>query len=125
RINDGEGLMHEDHCNSTIKDSRLTNNHGNAYISIYKCGEIDGLLIEGNDIAVDRGAAIMVVADRNSGRHAIRNVMIVNNKTKGGGIRVAGMPAEDVTVKGNTHLGGPGTITNEANAKLEGNQGYS
>ena len=42
-INDGEGLMHEDHCNSAIVDSRLVGNRVNSYLSIYKCGPIDGL----------------------------------------------------------------------------------
>jgi len=71
RINDGEGLMHEDHANSTIKDSRLTNNKGNTYLSMYKTAGIDGLLVEGNDIRLDDGrqtiaggAAIFVSANR-------------------------------------------------------------
>ena len=88
KINDGEGLMHEDHCNSTIKDSRLTNNRGNTYLSLYKCGPINGLLVEGNDIrlgdgkqVIAGGAAIYVVADRNSGRQPIRNVAITGNTT--------------------------------------------
>ncbi|HEX41702.1 MAG TPA: hypothetical protein ENN81_06525 [Phycisphaerales bacterium] len=45
RINDGEGLMHENHCNAHIKDSRLVNNRGNAYLSLYKTG---GILIKGD-----------------------------------------------------------------------------
>ncbi|MEX2214797.1 MAG: hypothetical protein WD768_11745 [Phycisphaeraceae bacterium] len=124
-INDGEGLMHEDHCNSTIQDSRLTNNRGNAYLSIYKCGPIDGLLVEGNDINVARGTAIMVVADRNSGRQPISNVTIANNKTRGGGIAVGGEPAKNVVVKNNKHSGTGGKIDNRAAAKLEGNEGYN
>ena len=42
--------MHEDHVNATVKDSVLTNNRGNAYLSIYQTAGIDGLLVEGNDI---------------------------------------------------------------------------
>lgn len=84
-INDGEGLMHENHCNAHIKDSRLTNNRGNAYLSLYKTGGIDGLIIEGNDVSVDRGMAVFVDADHSdSHRGYCRNVRIVNNKTFGG-----------------------------------------
>ena len=132
KINDGEGLMHEDHCNSTIKDSRLTNNRGNTYLSLYKCGPINGLLVEGNDIrlgdgkqVIAGGAAIYVVADRNSGRQPIRNVAITGNTTAGGGIRIAGDPAETCTVSNNKHIGPGGSIANEAKATLSGNAGYT
>ena len=57
KINDGEGLMHEDHVNSTIHDSVLTNNRGNTYLSLYKTAGIDGLLVEGNDIRLGDGKA--------------------------------------------------------------------
>lgn len=67
-INDGEGLMHENHCNAHIRDSRITGNRGNAYLSLYKTGGIDGLLIEGNDISVDHGMAIFVDADHDGNR---------------------------------------------------------
>ena len=131
KINDGEGLMHEDHCNSTIVDSKLINNRGNTYLSIYKCGPIDGLLVEGNDIrlgdgrqTIANGTAIFVVADRNSGKQPIKNVSIINNTTAAGGIKIGGNPAENCIVKGNKHVGGGGKIINEANAKVENNQGY-
>lgn len=125
-INDGEGLMHEDHCNSDLRGSRLTNNKGNAYLSIYKCGNIDGLLVEGNDIRVSRGVAIMVVSNRNSGPAPCRNVTIAENTTAGGGILIAGRPAAGNVVKDNRHAGGKGNvIRNEAQAKVSGNKGYS
>ena len=123
-INDGEGLMHEDHCNSTIQDSKLINNVGNSYLSIYKCGEIDGLLVEGNEIAVTNGVAIYVVANRNSGSQPCRRVTIANNKTKGGGILLAGDPAQKNVIQGNVHQGGRGVIENKGKAKLSNNKGY-
>ena len=126
-INDGEGLMHEDHCNSDLRGSRLVGNKGNSYLSIYKCGVIDGLLVEGNDISTPGGIAdIYVVADRNSGRQPCRNVTIRNNKTRSNGILIAGSPAASNVVEGNTHLGGkPGYLKNEAKAKLRGNKNYA
>lgn len=128
-INDGEGLMHEDHANSTIKDSILRNNQGNTYLSLYKTAGIDGLIVEGNKVP-----NIMVVADRNVERFPIRNVRIENNTVTGGksgthvdkgSIRVAGEPAEHVVVKNNRFDGdGEAVIINQANAKLEGNRGF-
>ena len=126
RINDGEGIMHEDHCNSDIRDSRLTNNKGNSYLSLYKCGTIDGLLVEGNDISVPgKIADIYVVANRNSGKQPCRNVSIIGNITRSHGIHIAGDPAKNNLVKGNEHIGGGGKLTNEAKAKIEGNKGYA
>lgn len=125
-INDGEGLMHEDHCNSTIVDARLLRNKVNSYLSIYKCGPIDGLLIEGNDVSVPGQIAdIYVVANRNSGLQPCRNVRIVNNVTRSNGILIAGSPASGNLVQGNVHRGArPGFLRNEAQARVEGNVNY-
>ncbi len=124
-INDGEGLMHEDHCNSDIRDSRLTNNKGNSYLSIYKCGTIDGLLVEGNDILTPGDIPdIFVVANRNSGPQPCRNVSIIGNTTRSNGILIAGSPAANNVVKDNRHVGGEGVIKNEAKAKVSGNKSY-
>jgi len=123
-INDGEGLMHENHCNAHIRDSRLTGNRGNAYLSLYKTGGIDGLLIEGNDVSVDRGMAIFVDADHSSShRGYCRNVKIINNKTVGG-ILIRGNPAANNLIADNENSGVPAGLKNQANARLEGNKGY-
>ncbi len=125
RINDGEGLMHEDHVNSSVLDSRLINNTGNTYISIYKTGGINGLLVKGNDIQTAGGiSAIYVVANRNSGPYECKNVTIVGNTTAGSGIQIAGSPADNNVVKYNRHIGDNGKIINQANAKCENNVGY-
>lgn len=132
RINDGEGLMHEDHVNSTVKDSVLTNNRGNTYLSIYKTAGIDGLLVEGNEIrlsdgrqSIAGGSAIFVSADRTRDRFPCRNVRIVNNVTAGGGILISGTPAENNVVRGNRHEGEvKAKILNRAAAQVEGNEGY-
>jgi len=125
KINDGEGLMHEDHVNSCVLDSKVINNKGNSYISIYKTGGINGLLVKGNDIRTPGGiAAIYVVANRNSGPYECKNVKIISNTTAGSGIHTAGSPAENNIVKDNRHIGGNGKITNEANAECQNNTGY-
>ncbi|MEQ8784820.1 MAG: hypothetical protein RIC55_00915 [Pirellulaceae bacterium] len=125
-INDGEGLMHEDHCNSTVVDSRLVGNKVNSYLSIYKCGPIDGLHVEGNDVSIPGQIAdIYVVANRNSGPQPCRNVTIVGNVTRSNGILLAGDPASGNVIQGNQHKSGrPGYLKNEAKAKVEGNKNY-
>ncbi|MCK4293287.1 MAG: hypothetical protein KAY65_08825 [Planctomycetes bacterium] len=125
KINDGEGLMHEDHVNSSVLDSKLINNKGNSYISIYKTGGINGLLVKGNDIRTRGGiSAIYVVANRNSGPYECKNVSIIGNTTSGSGIQIAGSPGENNIVRDNRHIGRDGRIINEANARCENNTGY-
>lgn len=128
RINDGEGLMHEDHCNSTILESRLVNNHGNSYLSLFHVGAVDGLHIEGNDISTPgKISDIYVTAPRHKvkAEFPIRRVTVVNNVTRSNGIRVMGRPAEKVVVKANRHAGNtPGVILNEANADIGDNSNY-
>ncbi|MBN2129079.1 MAG: hypothetical protein JW741_06260 [Sedimentisphaerales bacterium] len=125
RINDGEGLMHEDHVNSTVRDSKLIGNKGNAYISIYKTAGVDGLLVKDNDIRTQDGlAAIFVVANRNSGPYECRNVTICDNTTVGSGIHIAGDPADNNVIRNNRHIGPGGRIKNEADAACENNTGY-
>ncbi len=126
RINDGEGLMHEDHVNSTVLDSKLINNKGNSYISIYKTAGINGLLVKDNDIRTGGGiSAIYVVANRNSGPYECKNVSIIGNTTSGSGIEIAGSPAENNIIENNRHIGGKGRIVNKANARCENNTGYA
>lgn len=128
-INDGEGLMHEGHCNSAVVDSKLLRNKGNSYLSIYHTGGIDGLLIEGNDIRPDLKvasniAAIYVVADRNKTPFPCRHVRILNNVTGGTGIQITGTPGEDNLIAANRGVGDKGRIVNRAGARLENNTGY-
>ncbi|MBW3621841.1 MAG: glycoside hydrolase family 55 protein [Armatimonadetes bacterium] len=125
-FNDGEGLMHEDHCNSTIRDSRLIGNRGNAYLSLYKTAGIDGLLVENNEIRTDGGIqAIYVDANRNAGPFPCKNVTIRHNVTRGTGILIRGTPAAGNTVVGNRHIGPTGTIVNAADAMLKDNVNYA
>jgi hypothetical protein len=128
-INDGEGLMHEGHCNSAVLDSRVINNRGNAYISIYHTGGVDGLLIEGNHIQPDLKiasniGAIYVVADRNKTPYPCTGVKIIDNTVGGTGIVIRGTPGEGNLVKGNRAVGDRATISNEAAAEIRDNTGF-
>ena len=57
--------MHENHCNSAIIDSVLRGNRGNAYLSLYKTGLIDGLVVAENDV---RFPNRLIAASRESTR---------------------------------------------------------
>ena len=137
-INDGEGLMHENHCNSSIVDSVLRSNRGNTYLSLYKTGSIDGLLVEGNDIRVqereDRddpsingAVAIFVESDRDlrkNNRGPCRNISIINNTTVGG-ILLGGEPSSGNVIKGNHNIQGTARVYLQARGvKIEDNKGY-
>jgi hypothetical protein len=132
QINDGEGIMHEDHVNSIIFDSELTNNIGNTYLSMYKTAGIDGLLVEGNEISLGDGrqtiansTAIFVSADRTKTRFPIRRVRILNNKVQHGGILISGDPSEKCEVKGNINKGNSQVkIIQKANAEIANNTGF-
>jgi hypothetical protein len=134
-INDGEGLMHEDHANSTIRDSVLTGNKGNAYLSLYKTAGIDGLQVEDNEILLADNAgtlpAIFVCSNRTNDAFPTRNVRIINNTVGGTGIVIDGSKdSSNNLIKGNKTFGPPlksvgmYLITNQANAKVEGNTGF-
>ena len=129
-INDGEGLMHEGHCNSAIVDSKLINNRGNTYLSLFRTGGIDGLLIQGNTIRTSPKsgtgfAAIFVAADRNDQSFPCRNVRILDNVTAGSGIEIDGSPGEDNVIQGNRHEGPGGKILQHTQATVQDNTGYT
>ena len=134
-INDGEGLMHEDHANCTIKDSIMTGNRGNAYLSLYKTAGIDGLLVEGNEIILAKNAgslpAIFVCSNRTNDAFPTKNVKIINNIVGGSGIIIDGSKdSSNNLITGNRTQGpsytkdGAYVITNQGNAKVEGNTGF-
>lgn len=134
-INDGEGLMHEDHANSTILDSVMTGNKGNAYLSLYKTAGIDGLLVANNEILLADNAgtlpAIFVCSNRTNDAFPTRRARILDNIVGGSGIVIDGSTeSSDNLIKGNRTQGpanpraGGYVITNQANAKVEGNTGF-
>ena len=126
-INCGEGLMHEGHANSTIRNLTIINNTGNAYLSLYMTAGINGLHIEGNDIRTRGGiSAIYVRSDRTWDRHEVKNVSILNNLTLGSGITLSGDPSENNLIQGNRHLGeSPGRlILMVEKVTLQENQNY-
>ena len=95
KINDGEGLMHENHDNSAVRDAKLINNTGNRYLCLWVM-DIDGLLISGNKVTAG-GAAINVLSN---GR-PVKNLTIINNELLNGGINVNGNQLLNITVKDN------------------------
>ena len=125
RINDGEGLMHEAHVNSAIKDSELIGNKGNAYISLYRVHGIDGLIIRDNHIqSKGQIQAIFALSGFFEKKFPCRDVTIENNITENSGILIEGTPSSNNVVRNNRHVGKGGVILNLANAKVSGNKGY-
>lgn len=128
---DGEGIMHESHNNSTIKDSKLINNKGNAYICIWRL-PVDGLEIRGNQVSVHNPlwGSICVLGEKRGKKgpkdvFEVKNVTIEGNTTEKAGIMVTGK-GSNITIRGNKHVGEEGNfIRNYAGAEtVEDNEGY-
>jgi hypothetical protein len=97
---------------------------------------IDGLLVEGNDVSIsgrNKARGIHVLSQDNKridGRKVrkplpIKDVRIVGNTTRGGGICVIGTASGDCVIRDNKHFGGePGLWENAAELPAEGNENY-
>jgi hypothetical protein len=128
---DCEGLMHEAHCNTSIKGSKLLYNVGNRYLCVWRV-PMDGLEIRGNIIRLattDAGAkpAICIQGQVHKANtlHPIKDVHIVDNVTEGG-IRLHGEDAGGNLIRGNRNVSpGPGSIElTIKGAVVEGNENY-
>ena len=97
KINDGEGIMHENHHNSIVKDAKLIGNRGNRYLCIWAV-PVDGVLIKGNTITAG-GAAIHILGRK------VSNVTIVENELTAGGIKVTSSKGENVRIENNRYTG--------------------
>jgi len=127
--NDGEGLMHESHCNVDIRDSKLINNKGNSYLCLWRA-PMNGLLIKGNEIDTPNKmwGAICVNGrtHRSKKKLIIKNVHILDNITRQAGIMIVGKEGENNIIKGNRHEGPNGFIRNliDPKAEVSDNEGY-
>lgn len=122
---DGEGIMHEAWENVGVRDSRIVNNRGNAYICLWRT-PVKGLEIRGNHIRAAGQAAVTVLSITNRNKPLpCRNVVIEGNTTEGSGIRIVGEGTGNV-IRGNRHLDlrSQGFISNFAHAETSDNTGY-
>ena len=129
KYNDGEGIMHEAWENVGVRDSRVLDNVGNAYICFWRV-PVSGLQIRGNRIRTGGGQPAITVLSRTNRDVDLpaERVQIVGNTTEGSGIKLVGRPdgSQRNAVVGNRHAGGePGVLVEETGARLEGNEGYS
>jgi hypothetical protein len=133
-ISDGEGIMHENHTNSKVLESRISGNRGNAYICLWRV-EVDGLEIRGNDVTVSPGqwAALTVLGKKKNfkGDCPVRRLNVMDNVTRGAGdarvdgIRVEGVPTERVAIEDNRHVGAAaGVLWNGSCADATRNKNY-
>lgn len=123
---DGEGLMHEAHHNSPVKDSKLLYNRGNAYLCLWRL-PIDGLLIKGNIVRGTGfyGDGICVLANDKQKKLPCSNVTVEDNILIGGNIRIDGVGTNNI-IRNNRFLstGHRRKIINDGNALVEGNVGF-
>lgn len=136
-IGDGEGIMHENHTNSIILDSRMINNTGNAYLCIWRV-EVDGLLIAGNTIDTGnwrRGIWVLGTKRHIDDPCPVRNCRIIDNTITANEDRAPGTGREELlaigdnpsgnAVEGNHYTGPtPARLVNAAEATLENNTGF-
>ncbi len=115
---DGEGLMHEDHCNSDIRDQQQ-----GEQLSLDLQMRNDRRPAGRGERRLDAGHDRRHLRRRRLQR--CRNVKIAGDTTRSNGILIQGSPASCNVVKDNRHVGGKGTIHNKAKAKLTGSKGYA
>ena len=101
KINDGEGIMHENHHNSFLIDSKMTDNVGNQYLCFWTV-PINGLVVTGNTITEDSDAIHILGAAKE-----VRNVRVANNTVKQGKINVSAGTPENIVIESNTYTGTP------------------
>ncbi len=135
-ICDGEGIMHENHVNSKVLDSRIINNTLNAYICLWRV-EVDGLEIRGN--TVDKADAAVIGIRRSiavKGRKRfegrpycpVRNLTIADNRVRNAAISVMGEDRGNIVIENNEYLGDdPGAlvIQNVSPERLEDNRNFN
>lgn len=130
KYNDGEGLMHESWENVGVRDSKIINNVGNRYICFWRV-PVRGLEIRGNRIRIKPNWHSIFVnsQSRFSPTDLVdlpcENLVIKNNTTQGGGIKVLGENGEGNVIINNVHtLLNEGKIEQRANCQLINNQNY-
>ena len=131
KYNDGEGLMHESWENVGIRNSKIINNVGNRYICFWRV-PVRGLEIRGNRTRIKPNWHSVFVNSqaRFSPTNLVdlpcENVLIENNITEGGGIKVLGEKGNGNIIRNNIHtLLNEGIIEQTAGCKLEGNKNYT
>ena len=127
---DCEGIMHEAHCNTSIKGSKLLYNVGNRYLCMWRV-PVDGLEIRGNIIKIGPKAtyglkpAICVQGQKHRSRdmHEIKDCHVIDNVIEGS-IRFHGLDGGGNIIRGNRNIGPePATIElTVPNVRVEDNE---
>ncbi len=127
RLNDGEGILHEDHMNASVRDVVLRGNRSNSPLMLYKTGPIRGAEIRDNEVTIPASRAnrnaVFVSASRTDTRHPCREVVIAENRLAGD-IFVDGAPASENVVRGNVATTSGCKIFNRAQAAVTDNEGF-
>ena len=130
KYNDGEGIMHESWENVGIRDSKIINNAGNRYICVWRV-PTRGLIVEGNRLRIkqDWHSIFINSQSRPNATTLIdlpcENVIIKNNITEGGGIKMLGEDETGNVIMNNKHtVLNEGMIINGVGAKQHNNKNY-
>ncbi|MGC9504559.1 glycosyl hydrolase family 28-related protein [Baaleninema sp.] len=124
---DGEGILIQACCGgTTVNGATIGGNRGNAYIGLYKVGDIREVSIDNNRIEppdYSDISAIYVVADTNDRPHSMENVRVENNILKGSISVVAKAGGRNNSVVGNRG-DGSGAILRSCHVQLRDNRGF-
>lgn len=130
KYNDGEGIMHEAWENVGVRESKIINNTGNRYICFWRV-PVRGLLVEGNRTRIKPNwHSVFVNAQaRFSAEDLVdlpcERVVIRNNVTEGGGIKLLGEDGEGNRISNNRHtLINEGFIHCKPSVQLRDNRNY-
>ncbi|WP_017662387.1 glycosyl hydrolase family 28-related protein [Baaleninema simplex] len=124
---DGEGILIQACCGgTTVNGATIRANRGNAYIGLYKVGDIRNVAIADNDIeppAYADTSAVYVVADTNDRPHSMENVRVENNRV-GGSITVSAKAGGRNNLVVNNRGDGSGAILRSCHVQLRDNRGF-
>ena len=130
KYNDGEGIMHEAWENVGVRGSKVINNIGNRYICFWRV-PVRGLTIKGNQTRIKPNwhSVFVNAQSRYSPDNLIDlpcdNVVIENNITEGGGIKILGESNDEHVIINNRHsVKGEGEIESNGACFLKGNINY-
>jgi len=114
---DGEGILIQACCGgTTVNGLTIRDNRSNAYLGLYKVGDIQNVSIDRN-----RVESIYVVADTNNRSYSMENVRVENNTVSSDITVVASAGGRNNAVVSNR---GSGKISRSCHVQVRNNMGF-
>lgn len=123
---DGEGILIQECCGGTlVKGVTISNNHGNAYIGLYKTRDIENVQIIDNQLTPENPekALIYVNADTNNHPYGMNNVHILRNTLNGGILAKASTGGQGNKIEQNMGQSNSPLVAS-CHVKIINNQGF-